>query len=129
MHRTSPRQPHPDGGNLSWSVTRRVDPYPGASRKPTGFEPEVRKHVDDQLFDTSDIRDGVGHTSTALAGNRSNRVSDQLAGPVVCDIAPAIGLDHVGTELAGVNKQVGCVGTPAECDHVGMLEQQQVIVG
>jgi hypothetical protein len=75
-----------------------------------------------------DIGHGVAHASAALAGNREDRVADELARTVVRDIASAVGTDEFGTDVVGCHEDVRGISPHAEREHVRMLEQQKVIV-
>ena len=98
------------------------------TRDTSGGETEVGEHVDDHLLDGVDVGHGVGHTPTPLAGQGEDRVADQLPGPVVGDVAAPVGGHQLPSLGLDVDQDVGGRRRASEGDHVGMLEQQDVVV-
>ncbi len=61
-----------------------------------------------------------------------DRVTDQLARPVVGDVTAAlhfVELDAAGCQSFGRFDHVGVLGPTAEGNHAGVLEQDQEVVG
>ena len=66
----------------------------------------------------------------AAARQRQDRVGDQLAGPVVGDLATALDLDHLdpaGAQLIGRGEDMRRVGVPSQGQDGRMLQQQQLV--
>ena len=76
-----------------------------------------------------DVGHGVGHAPAALAGNGEDRIADQLSGAVVGDVAAPVGPHQLGPDRRRVDEDVGHVGPGAERVDVGVLEQQEPVVG
>src|SRR5262249_9374483 len=74
-------------------------PHAGQALAPAGFDAEVGEDVDEHALDLTDIPDDVAQTRAPLR-QRDDGVADELAGPVVRDIAPAIGPHQLRTDLA-----------------------------
>ena len=104
VHRAAAAQAHADGRDLRGPV----DPHARVAVEPgrTG-EPEVGQRVDQHLLDRAHVGDGVGHAAAPLAGHRQDRVADELARPVVGDVAAAVGADQLGADASGVDQHVG----------------------
>ncbi len=125
VHGAAATQAHADGRDLAV-----LDPHARVAVESgrTG-EPEVRERVDQQLLDRAHIGDGVGHAAAPLAGHREDRIADELTRPVVGDVAAAVGTDQLRTDSFGSDEHVGGIGPHAQREDVGMLEQQQMVVG
>ena len=83
-----------------------------------------------QLLDRAHVGDGVGHAAAPLAGHGEDRVADELAGPVVGDVAAPVGAHQLGADRRRVGTStLAEVGPGAERVDVRVLEQQQVVVG
>jgi hypothetical protein len=125
VHRPAPRQADAHGGDLPLAhPDPRVTVLPVRAR-----EPEVAERVDDELLDGPDEGDGVGHAAAPPPRHREDRVADQLAGPVVGDVAAPVGPDEVRPHGRGLDQHVGGVGPHPERVDVRVLEQEQVVVG
>ena len=128
MHGPGPGEPHPDGGHLAGPGPGRVDPHAGVAVHPARVEPQAGQHVDEHLLQPPDVGGGVGHPAAPLAGDSEDRVADELAGTVVGDFAAPVGLHHLGPQGLHVGQQVPPLPPPAQGHHVGVLQQQQVVV-
>ena len=107
VHRPATRQPDAYRGDLARFGAVRIDPHAGISGQPTDIgQPEVGEGIDDELLDRRHVGDGVGHPPPALAGNRQDRIADQLPGAVIGDITPAVGPDEFCTDGRGVDEHV-----------------------
>ena len=64
-----------------------------------------------------------------LARQRANRIHDQLSGPVVGDVTPAIDTHQIGADFGGVALQI-CrkISRRPIGKHVMMFEHQQIVV-
>ena len=102
-----------------------VDPHAGVLGEPADSrEPELAQHIDQQLLDAAHV---FGRAERV--GDRQDRVPDELAGAVVCDVAAALDGDEVGADRGRVAAQVGLAGRPAAVrEDVVVLEQQQVLL-
>ena len=121
---------HADGRDLAGRVRARCDPHARVLVEAADVaQPERDEGIDHQLLDLAHVRHGVGHAAAALAGYGADRVADELARPVVGDVAPAVGADEVGADVGGRDEHVAEVGAHAERVYVGVLEQQEVVVG
>ena len=76
---------HPDRGDLL--VT---DPDAGIARLALGRDSEIGERVDEHAFECTHVRHDVAQSVTPV-GQRDDRVPDQLPGPVIGDVAAAIG--------------------------------------
>ena len=83
----------------------------------------VGQRVDQQLLDRADIRDGVGHPAPPLPGHGEDRIADELAGPVVSDVAAAVGLYQLRTDICRGHEDVGRIRPHTERVDVRVLEQ------
>jgi hypothetical protein len=120
VHRPAPSDPDADRRDLA-----PVDPHAGEAVEPAGpRQPEVGQRVDDDLLDGMH----VGRHRPRPHGHVDDRVPDQLAGPVVGDVAAPVGLDQVGPDRRRRHEHVGQVGPHAERVDVRVLEQQQPLV-
>ena len=130
VHRAAAAEPHSDGGNLPRRLAVGVDPDAGMTRKSCGAdEAELGQRVDEQLLDTTDVGGGVGHSAPPFAGNREDRISDQLSRAVEGDVAATVHAKDVGAAGPGLVEHVARIGAEAECVHRIVFEQQQVVVG
>src|SRR5439155_11124876 len=119
-----PRDPllhvHSDARDLadaSLSASQHAD-VAGVARD---RDPELRQRVDQGLLERAQVPVQVH----AVPGEVENRVTDELAGAVVGDVAAPLHREHVdplGPE------QVGLAGGPARREHGGMLEQQENVL-
>jgi hypothetical protein len=78
---------HTDGRNLPWPFTLGVDPHTrerGITRC-TG-QPQIRQGGDDQLLQSVHMCGA----RRRLVGYRQDRVEDELAGPVIGDVAATV---------------------------------------
>ena len=66
-------------------------------------------------------------TAPGPSGDVEDRIADELAGPVVGDVAAAVGLHELGADRLGVDQHVLGLGPHAERVDVRVLEQQQVV--
>ena len=73
------------------------------------------------------VRRGAG-TERGAGGHVDDRVADQLARPVVGDVAAPVGSHQLGPDRGRVDEHVGRVGVHPERVDVRVLEQQQVVV-
>ena len=128
MHGPGPGQAHPDGGDLAGPESSRIDPHAGVALHPARVEPQAGQHVDEHLLQPPDVGGGVGHPAAPLAGDGEDRVADELARPVVGDLAAPVGLHHLGPEGLNVGQQVAPAAPAAQGHHVGVLQQQQMVV-
>ena len=89
--------------------TFSAHPHAGVTSRPVRTDPEVGEGGDEHRFEPADIRDHV-----ALAGpplfERHDRVTDELTGSVVGDVATAIGIDELGADCRRITQHVGAVG-------------------
>jgi hypothetical protein len=58
-----------------------------------------------------------------------DRVADELAGTVVRDVAAPIGVDELGSDRRRIDEHVGEIGARPHREDVGVLQQQQPVVG
>ena len=59
-----------------------------------------------------------------------DRVANELAGAVICDVAAALGSNQFGTDSSGLALQIGReVSCPPVGKDVRVLEEQQVLLG
>ncbi len=138
MHGATPGEAHADGGDLAGFVGADADPHAGVVGQTVGArQADVGQHVDDQLLDRAHVRDRVRHgrdraaplgAAGALVGEVEQRVAHQLAGAVVGDVAAAVRAHELGADRGRVDQEVVELTSPAEGEHVGVLEQQEVIV-
>ena len=68
-------------------------------------------------------------TDSPEAGEVEDPVGDQLPGPVVGDVASAVGSHQLGTDRLGWHQYVLLLGPHTERVHMGMLEEKQIVVG
>jgi hypothetical protein len=71
----------------------------------------------------------MGAARGQAAGQREDRIHDQLSGPVVGDVAAPVGPRDRGSEGSRVAQDVRRVGPHPEGEHVRVLEHEQVVVG
>ena len=102
-----------------------VDPHARVLGEPSRRDPERGQGVDDELLDVAHV---LGRTEAVA--ELDDRVADQLTGPVVGDVAAAADADEVGPDRGRVAAQVVLeVRARPVREHVGVLEQQQVLPG
>ena len=66
---------------------------------------------------------------TDAVGHVDDRVADELPRAVVGDVAAAADADQLGTDRLGIAAQVAVeVAARSVGEHVGMLEQEQVLL-
>ncbi len=133
VHGSTAGQPNTDGGDLARHRAVGVDPDAGVVTQPPGVrEPELAEAVDDHLLDRADVRDGVGEpaaTRPMLRRQGQDRIADELAGSVVRHVAAPVHADERGADGSRVDQDVGLeVGPRPVREHVGVLEQQQVLL-
>ena len=133
VHGPAPGEAHADGRDLARVVAVGVDPDARVLAQPAGpGQADVGQRVDEELFDRAHVGDGVGQPvlpAAPLGRKRHDRVADELARPVVGDVATPVGAHQVGPDVGGWHEDVAHVGPHAQRVDVRVLEQQQVIVG
>ncbi len=87
-------------------------------------DPEAAQGVDDQLLEPVD----VGRPCAGAVVHVHHRVDDQLARPVVGDVAAAVGPHQLGADRRRCRQHVGRVGPHAQGVDVGVLEDEQIVV-
>ena len=101
-----------------------VDPHARVLGEPAGVDAEGGERVDDDLLDVADVAGGV-----ELVGDGEDRIADELAGPVVRDVAAAADGDELGADVGGFAAQVVVeVRARPVREHVRVLEQQQMLL-
>ena len=121
---------HADGADLPRASDPASTHTPGKSAsRPASGRPRSAERVDDELLDRAHVGGGVGEPAAALPGQRQDRVADQLAGPVVGDVAAPVGPHQLGADRrpAARSRWPRSAADP-ERVHVRVLEQQQVVV-
>ena len=96
------------------------------SRRPAAT-PNARARVGERRLERADVRP----EQQAAVREAQDRVRDQLAGPVVGDLAAALHAQHLdpaGGELVGGREHVGVVRLATQRQHRGVLEEQQLVV-
>ena len=97
---------------------------PGYSVRRPALDAEGGERVDDDLLDVADVAGGV-----ELVGDAEDRIADELTGSVVGDVAAAADRDELGADVGGLAPQVVVEVRPRPVgEHVGMLEEQQVLL-
>jgi hypothetical protein len=117
------RDLHSDRGHL-----RTAGPHTGEARFRLRVDSETRQRRDDDRLQPADVGQDIS-LPVAPARQREDRVADELPGAVVRDVAAAVGPHELGSDGSGRDEDVAEIGTRTERVHVGMLEQQQVVVG
>lgn len=119
MHRYPARNPHTD--RSQFFVT---DPNTGQPIDPAGFDSEIAGSSDQYFFEVAHISADV----TTIGGKFDDRISNQLAGAMICHIAAATCLEKLDTQLFAprlVDQHICPVrGTPQR-DHMPVFEQQK----
>ena len=111
---------------MAHSLRRAVDPHARVAGEAAGAgQAEVGAHVDHQLLDAVD----VGGRGAGRVGPGQDRVADELARPVVGDVAAPVGADQGRAEVVGVGEDVVERPPQAEGEDVRVLEEEQVGVG
>ena len=93
----------------------------------TGGDAERRARVGERGLERPDVRP----EQQAAIREAEDRVGDELAWPVVGDLAAALhaqDLDPAGGELGGGREHVGVVRLATQRQHRGVLEEQQLVV-
>ena len=116
------RDLHADGGDLLVA-----HPDAGISRLAVGRDAELGERVDEHTLERAHVGHDVAQ-AVAPVGQRDDRVPDELARPVIGDVAPAIRDARGRRRPCRRHQHVGRVGGGAERVHVRVLEQQQVVV-
>ena len=117
------RDLHADRGDLLVA-----DPHAGEPVLAVRVDAEAGERVDQRGFEPADVRDDVGRAVAPLR-QRDDRVADELAGPVVRDVAAAVGVHELRADARRRHEHVRGIGARAERVDVRVLEQQQVVVG
>ena len=99
--------------------------YPRSAAR---VDAEVGERRDQHRFEPAYVRDDVALTGAPL-GERDDRVPDELAGPVVRDVAAAIGVHELGADRRRVAQHVREIRARPERVDVRVLLQQEVVVG
>jgi hypothetical protein len=104
---------------------RGVDPDTRETFQPAGIgEAEAGQGVDDQLFDLVDI----GRSRARPRLDRQDRVPDELARPVVSDVAATVHPEQFGPDACRVDQHVLGVGPDPRRVDMGVLQEQQPVV-
>jgi hypothetical protein len=82
-----------------------ADPYAGEPALATRVDAEVGERRDQDRFEPANVRDDIALTGAPLC-ERDDRVSDELARPVVGDVATAIGVHEIGSDRSRVVQHV-----------------------
>ena len=93
------------------------------------IQTQVTTDRHDDFLDGSHVSRSVGHPPTTLTGEMEQWVADQLARPVVGDVATSIGLDHFGADLSRRGQKVFEVGPQPERVDGVMLQKQEMVLG
>ena len=129
VHRAAAADADTDRADLARPVRLRRHPHPWVVGQATDVvEAEVSQHVDHEGLDGDHVGFAVRQTTAAPAGDREDRVADQLSRPVVGDVAASVGPDELGAHLSRRAEQVPEVAAHAERVDVRVLEQEQVVV-
>jgi len=91
MHRDPVRRPYPDGGYLA-----HLGPHSGEAILPPTPHPEVGQNRDQNVLEPPDVLHDGGPIAKV-----ANRVTDQLPGAVVGDVASPIYPVDLGTHRRG----------------------------
>ena len=129
VHGPGPRQPHPDGRDLAGPHPFGLDPHAGVAVEAPGREAQIGQHVDQQLLHAAHVGRRVRHPAPAPARHGENRIAHQLSRPVVGHLAAPVGLHDRAAQRLDIDQQVLPPPAPAQRHHMGVLQQQQVIVG
>ena len=107
-----------------------IDPHAGVAGAAAGAgQAEVGERVDESCSTRAHVGDGVGHAAAPLAGHGEDRVADELAGPVVGDVAAPVGRAPARRRpTPAATSTLAEVGPDAERVDVRVLEQQQLVV-
>ena len=128
VHRSTAAQSHTDRGDLAGMIGLGLDPHARkVAQTPDLAEPEIAEDVDHDLLDRANVRNRVGHATTALARHPQHRITDELTGSVVGHISAAVGHHELRAHLRGIDQHVASIGAGTQRVDVRMLEQQQMI--
>ncbi len=116
-----PGDPDANGGDLLVA-----DPDAGPPVDAPGRDAEVGERADEDLLELAHVSDDVADPG-AGSGDGDDRVADQLAGPVVGDVAAPVGLHQPRADRGRGDEHVGRVGAGAEGEDVVVLEQQESV--
>ena len=98
VHRAATGDAHADGGDLAGRVGVGADPHAGVAGEAVGAEAEVGERVDQQVLDRRARRRRCrACRRRPAAGQREDRVADELAGAVVGHVAAPVGPLELGT--------------------------------
>ena len=112
------------------AILPSLGPHAGVARLRPRLDPEVGQRRDQHLLDATHMADHV--ESVGKARDRNDRVPDELAGSVVGDVAAAVDVVHSAPKSprrSSASQQVGAVTVATHGVDVGVLDQQQVVVG
>ena len=116
--------PHADRRDLLVADPHAGEPVGARS----GLDTEIGERGDEHRLEPAHVRDDVALAGAPL-GERDDRVADELPGPVVGDVAAAVGPHELGAHRLGRHEHVGEIGARPERVHVRVLLQEQVVVG
>ncbi len=119
------QRPHADGGDF-------------AGGRAAGIDPDARVLLDRRRSGQADVGQGLDHdllqpvhvrrSRRRVVGYGHDRVGDQLARPVVGDVAAAVGPREHGPDAGGFDQDMAHVGVRAEGVGGRVLQHQQVVV-
>ncbi len=125
VHGATMGQPHADGADLARVGVTDAHPHPGVLAEATDIgETELVQRCDHQSLQRAHVVAG-----TQRVGHVDDRVADELARPVIRDIATALHRHELGADRSGIDLHIRVqMGARAVREHVRVLEQQQMIV-
>ena len=89
---------------------------------------QIGERADQDLLHAGHIGRGVGHPAAAATRHGEDRIADQLSRSVVGHLAAAVGLHHRASQRLYVDEQVFAPAAAAESHHMGVFQQQEVVI-
>ena len=129
VHRAPVAEAHADRGDLARHDRRvgmvDVEPDTGEPVEPAGVrQAEFSKGVDEQALHTAHVR-----RRAEPVVDVQDRIADELTGAVIGDVAAALHRHEFGADRGRLTLQVVLeIGPHPVREHVGMLEQQQMLL-
>ncbi len=124
VHRASPVDPHADSADLLRLRAVGVDPDARVTAQSArAGDAEIAEGVDDELLEGVHVRWDRAEAEADV----EDRVADELAWPVVGDIATPIGVDELGADRVGIDEDVLGPRPNPEGVHMRVLQQEQVL--
>ena len=121
-----PHGPYPDGGDLARVGTVRAHPHSRVllqAARPR--QAEVGQRLDENPLEPVHVRGA----RRRVVGHVHDRIGDQLPRPVVGDVPAAVGALEHGADQHRVDEDMALVGVRPERVGVGVLQEEQIVVG